>query len=197
MDLKDGALYFYYLKRAPPLIEMAIREESIGSRILSAVTLGLRGKFATLVADVNDAFELLLQAAIRIFLHESKLFHFWGKEVLLVEHCEKSGPREKLHIRQDRQRSSRRFTLFDASDIPRTGAAAVGFGRAQYACTRSIFCAGLPIHIRLSNSCPDAGPAGGGPRSDTVPRGMSLWPLWACHDEGCLSARLVLGGSRL
>lgn len=72
LQVKYGSLYFYYLERATSLIETTIRREAVSSPIIAAVTLGVRGDFAALIGDDHDAFNFLVQAAIRILLDGSR-----------------------------------------------------------------------------------------------------------------------------
>lgn len=68
LRLKYGASYWYYLETATSLIETTCRQEQLNSPIIAAVKLGVTGRFTGLVGNENDAFKLLLQAAIRILL---------------------------------------------------------------------------------------------------------------------------------
>lgn len=71
LQAKYKSSYLYYLERAMALIETTCTQEPSSSPIIVAVKLGVQGDFALIVGDDHDAFNLLVQAALRLLIGKS------------------------------------------------------------------------------------------------------------------------------
>jgi hypothetical protein len=73
LKAKYKSYYVYYLERAIALIETTCAQKPSISPLIAAVNLGVQGDFALIVGDDHDAFNILVQAALRILSDESAL----------------------------------------------------------------------------------------------------------------------------